>query len=252
MNSYENFLIEIKKCKEDSIPVNFWWRDDDLISNSIQFESICQISNQLSIPLLCSIIPKLVSKDLILDGANTELVSYCQHGWAHINHELEGQNKNEFGENRSSFEVRADIKQGSDALKKLLGEKLCAIFVPPWNQFDTSHLKVLEELEFQYLSSYGLQEEIQTQFNLTTINTHIDIIYWGKNGAHMRNIDEIFSTLTELLKQYQYNYKKYERPEVIGILSHHRVMKNGDFQSLIQLFNAIKSAVNIRFIPPYC
>jgi hypothetical protein len=250
MTSYENFLNEIKKCNENSIPINFWWRDDDLTSNSNQFQNLCEISNQLSIPLLCSIIPKLINQNLKLDGANTNFISYCQHGWAHANHEPEGQDKCEFGIHRSTLDVKADIQKGSNTLINLAAEKLCSVFVPPWNRFDLSHIKALEDLGFRYLSSYGLGG-IQIPSNLSVINTHIDIIYWGKDGAYMRNLDEIYYTLTELIKQYQSNYVKNNIPEAIGILSHHRVMQDQEFHSLMHLMKSIQSAKGTSFIAPY-
>jgi len=251
MNAYEKFLKEVARCNESSIPLHFWWRDDDLISNSTQFENICKISSQLSIPLLCSIIPKLISKDLKLNGTNTNFVSYCQHGWAHVNHEPDGQNKSEFGSHRSTLRVKSDIEQGSKILSNLTADRLCSVFVPPWNRFDLSHIQTLKELGFDYLSSYGLQEDTHLPINLSIINTHIDIIYWGKDGAHMRNLEEIYATLTELIKQYQSNYIKTKIAEAIGILSHHRVMLEQDFQSLIHLMESIKSAPGTSFIAPF-
>jgi len=251
MTSFEKFIKEIKSCNTHSIPINFWWRDDDLVSDSDQFVKICDISNNLSTPLLCSIIPRLISNGLKLDGENTSLVSYCQHGWAHINHEPDGELKSEFGPHRSSLDVKVDIQEGVNALKKKVGQKLLPIFVPPWNRFDSCHIEVLIELGFQYLSSYGLLEYPQTQADIHPINTHIDVIYWGKDGVHMRKLDEIYSTLTELLKQYQLNYKKIKNPEAIGILSHHRVMNRDDLESLAQLISSIQSIPGTSFIQPF-
>jgi len=126
MSAYDKFLTEIARCNDDSIPIHFWWRDDDLISNSTQFEKLCLISDQLSIPVLCSIIPKLISKDLKLDQKNTNYVSFCQHGWAHINHEPEGKEKSEFGSHRSLLNVKTDIQNGIDILNNLTNKKVCS------------------------------------------------------------------------------------------------------------------------------
>jgi len=248
--SLSKLQLEISRCLDAQIPVDIWWRDDDLVSPSPQFEKLCEITVDLNAPVLCSIIPKHASNKLALNTSDP-LIHFCQHGYAHVNHEKDHQLKNEFGQSRALDEVKADIQNGQKLLKQLEGSHLESVFVPPWNRFDIGHLPILEALGFTHISCYGFKSYTPTPSNIKFINTHFDITYWGTNQTYMRPLDEIYVYLAEIIKEYYLRYSQTKESEPIGILSHHRVLKDGDFFMLKELLGTLQNTPGVKFAAPF-
>lgn len=241
---------EIAQCLSEGVPIELWWRDDDLIGPSAEFEKLSEISTSLEIPVLCSIIPKQASNNLNLI-TNNSFVRYCQHGFAHLNHETNLQFKSEFGSKRTRDDVMKNILDGQKILQKLDRLHFEPVFVPPWNRYDHTYLSVLDDLGFTHLSCYGFNSMISDSYKVQFINTHLDITYWGEDLAYLRPNDEIFTYLTNIIKEHRLRYSQTKKNEPIGLLSHHRVMKKNDFELFKDVLTTLKNISGLRFIAPY-
>jgi hypothetical protein len=79
------------------------------------------------------------------------MVAVHQHGFAHLNHEMEGR-KCEFGVGRVASLQQRDIDAGRLMLSDLLGPLVGEIFTPPWNRCVAATGECLLRAGFRVLS----------------------------------------------------------------------------------------------------
>ena len=248
MTPEERLRREIELSQDEGLPVELWWRDDDLIANTPNFDILMELSESIAAPVLMAIIPGLLG-DLRLDAASSELVYFCQHGWRHINHEADGAAKSEFGAGRDPDAVAVEIAQGLDRLDKLLGARRFPVFVPPWNAFDACHLGSLVGQGFTGLSSYPARKASFAADGVRLANTHIDVLNWTPGGppGH-RPLAELLNHLATLVAS-----RRTERaadPEPIGLLTHHRAMISETWPVLQELFRTLNAIPGVSWACP--
>lgn len=249
LTSIEKLREEVILSLEHNTKVNLWWRDDDLINNSVKFNNLVDISGNYGVPVLISIIPGLTSDSLDIHHCDEELIYFCQHGWKHINHELDGELKSEFGSTRETSVVLDEIISGQMKLTYLLGERRLPVFVPPWNTFGDKHLNILKDRGFTGLSTHNIRKSPFAIGDIRIANTHIDILRWHAHAnPSMIPLENIIEKITDLVRRQRIH--PLPDPEPIGLLSHHRAMDKDSWLMIDELFSVLASISGITWMTP--
>ena len=240
---------ELHLSRDAGVPVRMWWRDDDLVANSRGFDALIGLARTFRAPLLVAIIPGLASEALDVSEADPDLIDFCQHGWRHINHQPLGGGKSEFGAGRDPEAVEAEIAAGQVALARLLGDRSRPIFVPPWNAFDERHLDIVRARGFTGLSTFGPRPRAFAVDGLRLANTHLDILQWeAPGGPRPVPFDDACLRLARIVREQR------EKPEAdaepIGILSHHRAMREESWSLLEGLLSAFAGVPGVSWLTP--
>lgn len=238
---------ELHLSREAGVPVRMWWRDDDLVANSRAFEALIRLAQTFRTPALVSIIPGLASEALDVSAADPDLIHFCQHGWRHINHQPEGGGKSEFGAGRDPEAVEAEIAAGQVVLTRLLGDRCMPIFVPPWNACDERHLEIVRARGFTGLSSFGPRPRPFAVGGLRLANAHLDILQWeAPGGPRPVPFDEACLRLARIVREQR--QKPEADAEPIGILSHHRAMREESWSLLEGLLSAFSGVPGVSWL----
>lgn len=148
--------------------INVLFRYDDYSeSRSVEFKSaVINIFSKHGIPFTSAVIPFVdiqdsVSGDLVqyplsieksrilTDAFNAGIIEIAQHGYDHKNNRTD-RKFSEFA-GLSYDEQYFRIKRGKDHLEQLLGIEIKS-FVPPFNMYDKTTVKVLDDLDFEVVS----------------------------------------------------------------------------------------------------
>lgn len=243
------FQEEIRLAHEAGISTQLWWRDDDLVANSPNFDALVRLAHAYGAPVLMAIIPGLVDPGLSVRDADPTLVHFCQHGWKHTNHQPAGGGKSEFGITRDPEAITAEIAAGQVALARVLGDRRLPVFVPPWNAFDNRHLEILQTRGFSGLSTHGPRPGSFAVDGVRVANTHIDILRWDAPGQPQALAQEdVFGRLALLVRKRRLS--PGADPEPIGLLSHHRAMADDAWQLMDMLFRTFRDLPGIEWIAP--
>lgn len=136
-------------------------RIDDVGHDSQENQLFIDILFDRGVPCSCGVVPDWLTKEVgnhlkSLHLIDSQLIEVHQHGYLHVNYNLEGRNgKYEFGALRTYEEQYSDIQKGRELLERELGELFFPVFSPPFGGFDETCLRILRELEFSYLTSLG-------------------------------------------------------------------------------------------------
>ncbi len=245
----ELFQEEVELSRAADVPVHLWWRDDDLVANSANFETLVSVAMTFAAPVLVAVIPGLVSDLLDVHDTDRSLVHFCQHGWKHSNHEPPGIAKSEFGSGRDASAVTAEIAAGQTTLARLLGERRLPIFVPPWNAIDKRHLEILQARGFTGLSVHGPRTQSFAVDGVRLANTHIDILRWDMPGQPKAlTVEDTFQRLAQIVRQQR--QMRPSDPEPIGLLSHHRAMGSDAWALIETIFSAVGNVRGISWVSP--
>jgi predicted glycosyltransferase len=229
----------LESLREKGKTVSIFLRNDDGDKDEDTLRQLLDITLSHQVPLHVAVIPKTLTHAgvrLLRDvkHAQPELLELGQHGFQHLNHELEGR-KCEFGESRSFEEQLNDIASGKKILEETLQEYFAPVFTPPWNRCTKDTLKIIEQLGFEILSRDN-NHLLLTVYKFQEISTTLDFFTW-KDGAKLKNPKGLTE---ELIKQLNTN-----RP--IGLLLHHKVMDAEAFAFLDELLRELKRYSVIQF-----
>lgn len=202
-------------------------RDDDVDEDEDSLKHLLDLTLARGVPMNLEIIPGRLTPDCTATlknvlRADRTLLSLDQHGWMHLNHEIEGR-KCEFGPSRSLSHQQADIARGKAILESTFEDCFYPAFTPPWNRCTTDTYRVLDELGFQVFSKDRGKERV-VEYRFTEISTTLDLYTW-KAGARMKSAHEI---VRELMVQL-------DTLPVVGLLLHHKVMTAEAFSFLDQI-----------------
>ncbi len=235
MKLRENLALIQAEGKE----VRIFFRDDDIDEDEESLIRLLDLFLAHGAPLNLAIIPDLLSEATVKRLHTRELwipesLGLIQHGWKHVNHELEGR-KCEFGISRSLADKFNDIARGKSRLEEAFGPRFYPAFTPPWNRCTQDTFGVLDELGFVVLSKDREKEPAQGH-RFQEISTTLDLYRW-KDGATLKPADEIVPTLISQLWEL----------DTVGILLHHKVMDVTALTFLDQLLSELRRCPQIRF-----
>jgi len=133
-----------------------FFRADDVAAPGIPFARLMELFTRYSVPLSLAVVPAWLTGPRwqeLKELAHRAPSLWCwhQHGWRHINHEVQGE-KQEFGPSRSPSRIREDLIRGRHRLEVYMEQDFYPVFTPPWNRCDLTTLKLLKGLGYHAVS----------------------------------------------------------------------------------------------------
>lgn len=211
---------ELAAWRAEGLTLPLWWRDDDAVAATPQLETLSELSRTLDLPVHLAIIPRDADAGLVdYVGQRSTLIPVV-HGWAHQNHAPPEEKKSEFQLHRPMPDILADARAGIERLRALFEDRLCPIFVPPWNRIATDVVRELPGLAYRAVSTATPRKTRMPAPGLEQINTHLDPIDWrGTRGLVAP--DKLVAQTTDLLRDRREG--RTDNAEPFGILTHHLV-----------------------------
>lgn len=218
--------------------INLFFRDDDVDVDEESLRRLLDLFTNHQLPIVLGVIPANLNNEGIAllkaaSRASSGRIELVQHGWQHINHEIEGR-KCEFGMSRNYEAQYSDIARGYSRLSEAFGADFFPAFIPPWNRCTTETFEVLDKLSFRVLSKDS--KEAVTGYRFRDISTTLDIFTW-RHGAALKHAAQIVSELGVQLGE----------SKTIGILLHHKVMNDEAFALLARLLEILSDSQAISF-----
>lgn len=231
MNMTHALELELARWRELGLTPRFWLRDDDATRPTPALDRLLGLVRQYDAPLLLAVIPAAAT-DALADLIRREpLVTPAVHGYAHRSHMPGEAPAMELGGERPVDAVLGELQAGRTRLRRLFGERLSGILVPPWNRLSREVAARLHEAGFTALSTNSWHEDGSS---LPQVNTQIDIVDWA-NGRRGRTIEW---AMGELLRRLEQARERGGAP--LGILSHHLVHDERAWTTLEALHRYIK------------
>jgi predicted glycosyltransferase len=226
-----DWLIPVRETLDGlAHPATLFFRNDDCGWSDDRLLLLLDIFADFGISVDLAAIPAALNSAFAQKlsrrmAAYPERLRIHQHGFAHLNHELDGK-KCEFGPARDYISQRSDIESGQRRLAELLGAAADPIFTPPWNRCTAVTARCLAELGFQVLSrdSHAAPLEgsgvcelpIAVDWFAHRKQVRLDPMEWGRSLA-----------------------AKLENETAVGIMLHHAVMNAEEMQALAQLLSVL-------------
>lgn len=221
-------MIEnILKLLDSKQNIKVWFRVDDMGLKNKTSQKCINLFKKFNVPMYAAVIPNKLCKWTILQINNYCKCYVIQHGYNHKNYSVK--TKNEFPRSRKTNEVKKCIANGQKKLDKNFQCKNLKIFCPPWYEFSSKHIRVLED--FKGISSVN---NIKYK-NFDDINVNVDIINWTQND-HFAGEEFVYSQLKKV------------KNNVLGFVIHHRTMGIKGFQFLEELLKYFSSRNDCDFI----
>jgi peptidoglycan/xylan/chitin deacetylase (PgdA/CDA1 family) len=231
MNEFHDVELELERWQKAGLTPRFWLRDDDAIQPTPALGRLLGIVRRHDVPLLLAVIPAEADETLAAAIAEEPLVTPAVHGYAHRRHTPDDLPAMELGGERPAEETLAELEAGRAKLRRLFGERLSGILVPPWNRLSRGVAARLHEAGFTALSTNSWHEDGTC---LPQLNTQVDIIDWA-NGRRGRPIEW---AMGELLRRLGQARERDGAP--LGILSHHLVHDEQAWTTLEALIRYLK------------
>ena len=207
-----------------------FFRADDVAAPGRNFARLMDIFRRQRVPLCLAVVPVWLTgrRWQYLKGLGAkESALWCwhQHGWRHVNHEIDGK-KQEFGASRSRSDIKRDLVQGKRRLEDLMEAEFYPVFTPPWNRCSLSTLQLLQDLGYAAVSrSRDSQPKVPGQLSEFLVNVDLHTRKERDPAIGWRNL------FNELQQALQSDY--------CGIMIHHQRMNDGAFDYLEVLLKAM-------------
>jgi hypothetical protein len=214
-------------------------RADDVAVPGSQFSRLLDLFFHQRAPLCLAVVPAWLTRvrwlqirEIRKDTAH--LWCWHQHGWRHINHQITGK-KQEFGPNRSQFEIENDIIRGRQRLEGILGRRFYPVFTPPWNRCDYRTLKVIYRHGFVAVSR-TCASDVSAPEGLTNFYVNVDL-HTRKETNSVAGWSNLFEELRRAISS-----------GCCGIMIHHQRMNDAAFIFLEILLQVIAARKNLRLV----
>jgi hypothetical protein len=207
-----------------------FFRADDVGVPSENFSRLSSLFYRYQIPLSLAVVPVWLTHQRwdqlkALTGDISSLWCWHQHGWRHINHSEKGK-KYEFGQSRSSYQIKTDLKNGRDRLKNIMGENFYPIFTPPWNRCDNNTITLLKDLNYKAVSR-SAPNKPENPEKIPEYNVNVDL-HTRKEKDPEKGWDNLFGELGQALANGR-----------CGIMVHHQLMNDQSFVFMESLFQTL-------------
>lgn len=243
MADWNDLGVELSAWRETGRTATFWWRDDDAIEPTEALTRMLDLVERHRAALGLAVIPKSATPDLshLLKGYPT--VSVLQHGYAHINHEPDGQKRAELGPHRDQSVLLEELTSGFSEIKAF--EFAQPVLVPPWNRIDSAIYSRLPALGYKAVST---NESRKTDFaapGLISIGAHADIIDWRGTRGFI-GTSSVLGELIEHLKARRFGHIDVGEPT--GLLTHHLVHDDACWAFVDGFLNFLKSRDSTKLV----
>jgi hypothetical protein len=240
---WDDLHRELDRWRSDGLIATFWWRDDDVTTDSLALKQLLELTADHHVPVALAAIPALVEAGLPRLLADVGNVSVLQHGYRHVSHSPAGEKKAEFGDHRTASELLADLANGRERLAQSFGRQFVPVLVPPWNRYSPMLAPLLQQAELCGLSAMWART-LHSRSPLQ-VNTHIDPVAWRD--------DRGFVGLPVALEQLIWHlrlrreYATY-RDEPTGLLTHHLDHTPAVWSFCRQLIEQLGSSAQTRWL----
>ncbi|MET0384283.1 MAG: polysaccharide deacetylase family protein [Burkholderiaceae bacterium] len=224
-----------------------WWRDDDLIADSPALRTMADMAERNGVPVLVAVIPAQATATLAQETAAMALLSFCQHGYDHRNHEPAGAPPSEFGAARPLDALTADLQAGRDGMAALFGDRFMPVFVPPWNRLRLDAMPVLKGLGLRGVSQYP-GEAAAAPAVLPVVNAHVDILQWSPRPPIACHPTAVL--VQRLVAHLRDSRAQAEPAAPVGVLTHHRPMLDDAWTFMQRLIDVSRSYNCVRWMSP--
>jgi hypothetical protein len=222
-------------------PVTWFFRDDDAGWGDDHLWALAEVFCAAGVPLDVAAIPAEVGTgtarrlaQLVDEGA----VRVYQHGWAHLNHELEGR-RCEFGPGRTAAEQYADLTAGRGLLAELLDGRAEPVFVPPWNRCTSVTLDLLAALGFAGLSRDADSARCDHQA-LGEAGVRVDWARLWRQGGPWRVGHALAAAVADVRQAGR---------GTVGVMLHHAVMGPAELSAAWELLAVVHDHPAVRVSP---
>lgn len=229
-------LIETIESK--GTPTQVFFRDDDVGWGMHRLRPLCEKFAKYALPLDLAVIPGAINSlavaeinDIVADF--DAWIHLHQHGYVHVNHQRQGR-KCEFGSDRSEHDQQRDITAGQARLENVFGDRIEAVFTPPWNRCDSLTGKVLQRQGFKVLSRMRSAGE-PVMAALPEVPVAVDWLK-KKNGERLCH-----AALLEHARQ------AFIENDVVGIMLHHEHMDGDDLDRFDVFLGALARSPSVTF-----
>ena len=211
-------------------PKYVFFRADDVAVPGNRFARLLELFTTYEAPLSLAVVPAWLTRlrwqhIKELDKKIPSILCWHQHGWRHINHEI-NEKKQEFGSVRPTSLVREDLVRGRSRLEDLMGEAYYPVFTPPWNRCSLDTLVLLKELGYHAVSRHLGSRPLPPD-GLPDFPVNVDL-HTRKETNPAEGWERLFAELGKAV------YSGF-----CGIMIHHQRMNNMSFnfiEMLLQIF----------------
>jgi len=209
---------------------HIFFRADDVAAPGRNFAKLMDIFRRQRVPLCLAVVPAWLTgrRWQYLNGLGAKESSlWCwhQHGWRHVNHEIDGK-KQEFGASRNRLDIKRDLMQGKRRLEDLMEAEFFPVFTPPWNRCSLSTLQVLRDLGYVAVSrSRGSRPKVAGE--LTDFFVNVDL-HTRKEWEPTLGWRNLFNELQQAIPS-----------DRCGIMIHHQRMNAAAFDFLEMLIGIL-------------
>jgi hypothetical protein len=211
-------------------PIAFFFRDDDAGWSDDRLFRLLDLFAEYDLPIDLAVIPQALTPSLAQKiSARVEAsggrIGVHQHGFAHLNHELEGR-KCEFGPARTRAQQERDIISGKSFLAELFGEIVQPIFTPPWNRCTAETGDCLVELSFRILS----RDHTAKALNLAgLLELPVCVDWFARRKGSRLNLSQLGSLMADAIKD--------SCP--VGVMFHHALMNAEERSAVADLLGVL-------------
>jgi len=238
-------LAELDRWARAGKQIDLWLRDDDATRPSAQLDRLADLSERFAVPVLLATIPLMAQEALARRLEAAPLLRPCQHGACHRNDAPPGEKKSEFGLHRPLAASLAQIGEGADRMRRLFGDRVLPVFVPPWNRIHPEIAAALPQLGFAGLSCFR-KSALGPAGGPRLVNTDLDLIDWH-GGRVGRRLDQLLPEMVALLAAYRQNSGPRR---TFGLLLHHHDHDTTAWTILPELLTRLASHPAVTLCAP--
>ena len=223
----------------DKRPGYIFFRADDVAVPGRRLANLIDIFRRYRTPLCLAVVPAWLTSRRWqylngLGAKESSLWCWHQHGWRHVNHEIDGK-KQEFGASRSRLDIKRDLVQGKRRLEDIMGAEFYPVFTPPWNRCSLSTLQLLQDLGYSAVSR-SRSSQPKTPRGLRDLCVDVDL--------HTRKERDPAIGWNNLLKELQ----RAMSSDSCGIMIHHQRMNDGAFDFLELLLKTLARSKEFQML----
>lgn len=243
MSAWPSLARELDAWHDGGRTAELWWRDDDATRPGPALDRALDLTAGAGIPLALAVIPARAETDLAARLAGRANVAVLVHGFRHANHAAAEARKAEFGPDRPSAAMIAEIGQGWRRLQETFAAAL-PVLVPPWNRIDPALVPRLPEAGIGGLSCYTPRAARAPTPGVVQVNTHVDIIDWHGGRGFLGEAAALALIVAHLAARRR---GEADATEPTGLLTHHAVHDEPAWRFLANLVEALAGHPAVRW-----
>jgi hypothetical protein len=242
--SIASLIRELDRWSDAGRRLSLWLRDDDAIAATDALDRLLDLCTEHTIVPLIAVIPMRVEPSLAARlGRNPGAVATAVHGAHHANHAPAGRKAEETAVERGLDVVRAELEVARARLVDVFGPSAGVWYVPPWNRIAPEVARLLPDLGFTRLSTFGTRM-IRVEPRLLEIDTDVDLIDW-RRGRTGRPPAWVAAELERQIARARADGRSQ-----LGLLAHHLAHDATAWSSLQTIIRATRTHPAVHFATP--